>query len=149
MSASIHLAGPDDEERVLSLVAAFHAEQGFPLDPEQRRAAIHPLLNGSPYGSIYLIGPQRAPIGYVAVTFTWSLEYGGLDAALDEVYLRPGVRGRGIASEVLSAICKRLFEAGVQLIDLEVDRDNAAARRLYERMGFEPRESYLIMHRTD
>ena len=149
MSASIHLAGPDDEERVLSLVAAFHAEQGFPLDPEQRRTAIHPLLNGSPYGSIYLIGPQRAPIGYVAVTFTWSLEYGGLDAALDEVYLRPGVRGRGIASEVLSAICKRLFEAGVQLIDLEVDRDNAAARRLYERMGFEPRESYLIMHRTD
>ena len=49
---------------------------------------------------------------------------------------------------MLSAICKRLFEAGVQLIDLEVDRDNAAARRLYERMGFEPRESYLIMHRT-
>lgn len=148
MSASIHLAGPEDEDRVLSLVSAFHAEQGFPLDPEQRRASIHPLLNGSPYGSVYLIGPQRAPIGYVAVTFTWSLEYGGLDAALDEVYLRPGVRGRGIASEVLAAICKRLFEAGVQLIDLEVDRDNAAARRLYERMGFEPRESYLIMHRT-
>lgn len=148
MSASIHLAGPEDEDRVLSLVAAFHAEQGFELDPAQRRAAIHPLLSGSPYGSVYLIGPQRAPIGYVAVTFTWSLEYGGLDAALDEVYLRPGVRGRGIASEVVSAICKRLFEAGVQLIDLEVDRDNAAARRLYQRMGFEPRESYLIMHRT-
>ena len=148
MSASIHLAGPDDEDRILSLVAAFHAEQGFVLDPDQRRAAIHPLLSGSPYGSVYLIGPQRAPIGYVAVTFTWSLEYGGLDAALDEVYLRPGVRGRGIASEVLTAICKRLFQAGVQLIDLEVDRDNAAARRLYERMGFEPRETYLIMHRT-
>ena len=148
MSASIHLAGPDDEERVLSLVAAFHAEQGFPLGPEQRRDAILPLLSGSPYGSVYLIGPQRAPIGYVAVTFTWSLEYGGLDAALDEVYLRPGVRGRGIAAGVLSAICKRLFEAGVQLIDLEVDRDNAAARRLYERMGFETRESYLIMHGT-
>ena len=148
MSAAIHLAGEDDLDRVVSLVAAFLEEQGFALDPEQRRACIAPLLSGSPYGSVYLIGPQRAPIGYVAVTFTWSVEFGGLDAAIDEIYLRPGVRGRGIASEVLQAICKRLFQAGVMLIDLEVDRDNAAARKLYERLGFEARDTYLIMHRT-
>jgi ribosomal protein S18 acetylase RimI-like enzyme len=148
VSAAIHLAGEADIDTVLALVTAFHEEQGFPLEPAQRRACILPLLTGSPYGSIYLIGPQRAPIGYVAVTFTWSVEFGGLDAAMDEVYLRPGVRGRGIAVEVLQAICKRLFEAGVMLIDLEVDRDNAPARRLYERLGFQPRESYLIMHRT-
>jgi len=141
------LAKPDDIDRILRLVADFHAEEGIEQDEATRRAAILPLLEGSPHGAIYLIGPGRAPIGYLAVSFGWSLEFGGLDGFVDEIYIRRSVRGRGIGSEVLLALPKALAGAGLKALHLEVDRANDKARKLYEKLHFEPRERYMLMSR--
>ena len=75
MNTAIHLATPAELEPLLALVARFHDEMGIPSDDTLRRAAVAPLLEGSPLGAAYLFGPARAPIGYVIVTFGWSLEY--------------------------------------------------------------------------
>ncbi len=147
MSAALKLAGPDDLDRVLSLVAAFHAEEGITSSDEANRAALGPLLNGIPHGAIYLIGPGRAPIGYTVITFGWSVEFGGMDAFVDEIYLRPAVRGRGIATETLNALAQALGEAGVTALHLEVDRENAKAQRVYTKVGFKTRERYVLMSR--
>ena len=81
------------------------------------------------------------------VTFTWSLEFGGLDAVIDELFVRPGVRGRGIGTEVLLSLSRALGGAGVQALHLEVDRDNEAGRRLYEKTGFRAQDRYVLMTR--
>ncbi len=148
MSASLHLAKPDDLDRLTTLVAAFHAEQGIEQSDEARRAGLAPLLDGIPHGAAYLIGPARAPIGYVIITFGWSVEFGGLDGIIDEIYLRPPVRKRGIATEVLISLPKALAEAGVKGLHLEVDRENETAQKLYARAGFRARERYMLMSRT-
>lgn len=145
MSTALHLAKPEDLDRLLGLVAAFHDEEGLPGSDEARMAALVPLLEGIPHGAVYLIGPARAPIGYVVVTFGWSVEFGGLDAFIDEIYVRPAVRGRGIASDVLIALPRALADAGVQAIHLEVDRSNDVAQRLYARAGFQARDRYMLM----
>jgi ribosomal protein S18 acetylase RimI-like enzyme len=147
MSAALHLAKPEHIEQVDALIAAFHGEEGITLDAAKRRAAIAPLLDGIPHGAIYLIGPPRAPIGYVIVTFGWSVEFGGMDGFIDEIYVRPGVRGRGIANEVLLTLPRSLAEAGMKAIHLEVDTENQSARRLYKRAGFSLRERYALMTR--
>jgi len=141
------LATLDDLDRVLPLVAAFHAEEGIAQDEATRRTALTPLLEGSPHGCIYLAGPTRAPIGYVIITFGWSVEFGGMDGFVDEIYIRPGVRGRGIGTDVLLSLPKTLAKAGMKAIHLEVDRGNAAARRIYEKLHFAPRENYMLMSR--
>lgn len=145
---ALHLAKPGDFDRLDTLVAAFHAEAGLSSTAETRRAALTPLLDGSPHGAAYLIGPARAPIGYLVVCFGWSVEFGGLDGFLDELYLRPPVRGRGIAAEVLHALPKALAGAGLRALHLEVAKDNERVQRLYARAGFEPRPHYLLMTRT-
>ena len=145
MSAALHLAKPADLDRLLALVAAFHTEEGLQSTDEVRRAGIAPLLEGIPHGAAYLIGPARAPMGYVIVTFSWSVEFGGMDAVLDEIYLRPAVRGRGIATETLISLPAALGEAGIKALHLEVDRENERAQRLYARARFSPRERYLLM----
>ena len=147
MSASLTLAKPDHLERLIALIEAFHVEEGIKLTDEARRAGVVPLLDGIPYGAVYLIGPPRAPIGYIVITFGWSVEFGGLDAIIDELYIRPGVRGRGIASEALIALPRALAGGGLRAIHLEVDRTNAAAKKLYQRAGFQPRENYMFMSR--
>ena len=147
MSAALHLARPENIERLLPLVAAFHAAEGISRTEDQRRAALMPLLEGSPLGAVYLIGPTRAPIGYIVITFGWSVEFGGMDAFVDELFIRPAVRGRGIATEVLITLPKALAEAGVKALHLEVDRDNSAGQRLYAKTGFRARNPYMLMTR--
>lgn len=141
------LAATEDMERLVPLVAAFHQEEGIVQDDATRREALAPLLEGSPHGCVYLAGPRRAPIGYVTISFGWSLEFGGLDGFVDEIFIRPGVRGRGIGSEILLTLPKTLATAGMKAIHLEVGRDNAKARRIYEKLRFEPRENYILMTR--
>ncbi|WP_170599587.1 GNAT family N-acetyltransferase [Ruegeria arenilitoris] len=148
MSAALRLARPEDLDRLMGLVAAFHAEAGIEQDPDQRRDALTPLLEGIPHGCIYLIGPSRAPLGYIILTFGWSVEFGGMDGFVDEIYIRPAIRGRGIATEVLLDLPKALAGAGLTALHLEVDRTNEAAHKLYLRTGFKPRDRYMLMSKT-
>tara|TARA_R110002110_G_scaffold52857_10_gene153345 strand:+ start:1048 stop:1497 length:450 start_codon:yes stop_codon:yes gene_type:complete len=148
MSAALTLAKPDHLDKLVALVTAFHAEEDIKMTDDARVAGLAPLLDGIPHGAAYLIGPPRAPIGYIVITFGWSVEFGGLNAIIDELYIRPGVRGRGIASEALIALPRALAGGGLRAIHLEVDRDNAAAVKLYRRAGFRERDRYMFMSRT-
>ena len=143
----LHLCTPEDAATLLPLVAAFHAEYGLDLDDAHREKAVLPLLEGSPLGAIWLLGPRRAPVGYVVISFGWSVEMGGIDAFMDELYVRPAVRGRGLASEALLAITGALKDVGVTMLHMEVDRQDEAAQRLYSRAGFALRDRYALMSR--
>lgn len=145
MSAALTLAGPDHLEKLLGLVDMFHEEEGIASTAESRENGVAPLLDGIPHGCAYLIGPPRAPIGYIVITFGWSVEFGGLDGIIDELFIRRGVRGRGIASEALIALPRALAGAGLRAIHLEVDTGNAPALKLYRRAGFAVRENYAYM----
>ena len=147
MTTAIHLCGPEDFERLDSLVARFHEEMQIASDPEARRAGLLPLLDGSPLGAAWLFGPSQAPSGYVVATFGWSVEFAGMDAFIDEIYVRPSIRGRGIATEVLHAIATALRDGGIRALHLEVARDDAGAQRLYAKSGFHMRDRYCLMTR--
>lgn len=147
MSAALHLAKPEDIDRLLPLVTAFHLEKGLQSTDEKRISGLTPLLEGSPHGAVYLIGPSRGPIGYIVVTFSWSIEYGGLDGFIDEIFIRSGVRGRGVGSEVIGALVAMLKSVGMKALHLEVDPKNESAIRLYKRSHFRPNEGHMLMSR--
>ena len=148
MSAALHLAGPQDMERLLPMVAAYHAEEGIGSDAAHRRAGLAPLLEGSPLGAFYLIGPRAAPVGYIVVSFGWSLEFAGMDGYVDEFWIRPGVRGRGLGSEVLAALIPAFEAAGLRALHLEAGTENAGAQKLYARHGFVLRDGFHLMTRV-
>lgn len=147
MSAALTLAKPVHLNTLLPLCAAFHAEEGIESTQEQRAAGLLPLLEGTPYGAAYVIGPARAPIGYVVICFGWSVEFGGLDAVVDELFVRPSVRGRGVATEALTSLPNALSAFGLRAIHLEVNRENETAIKLYQRAGFKARDQYMFMTR--
>ena len=128
------------------MVAAFHAEQGIAQDDDGRLTALAPLLAGSPYGAVYLIGPARAPVGYLVVTFTWSIGFGGLEAILTDLWIRPAVRGRGMAAEASAALAGSLASAGVVAMSAQA-APGSAAERLFKRLGFTMRTASAIMSR--
>ncbi|MCJ7873713.1 GNAT family N-acetyltransferase [Marinovum sp. 2_MG-2023] len=147
MSTRLHLAGPDDLERLMPLTAAFCAETGIDPDENRRRDGLAPLLAGSPHGAVYLIGPAKSPVGYIILSFGWSLEFGGMDGFVDELYIRPAVRGRGMATDVLYSLPRALKDAGLKALHLEVLRENTAAQGLYRKAHFNLRDNYCLMSR--
>ncbi len=79
----------------------------------------------------------------------FGIEYGGADAFVDDLYLVPEARGRGLGTVVLGLLEEQARElgAGNLALFLVVDPDNTPAQRLYRRRGFEGTHWLLMAKR--
>jgi ribosomal protein S18 acetylase RimI-like enzyme len=134
-----------DFDRLLRLVEEFHAFEHVEQSDAIRRAALRPLLADPNLGRVWFIEHAGSAVGYVAVCFGYSIEFRGRDAFVDEVFISEAHRGRGIGGAALRELGREVEALGLKALHLEVDRDNAAARRLYESAGFRLRERYCLM----
>jgi predicted GNAT family acetyltransferase len=57
-------------------------------------------------------------------------------AAVGNVYTRRDRRGRGLAGRLTGAVVEALGRMNIPVVALNVSRQNAAAIRVYERLGF-------------
>jgi ribosomal protein S18 acetylase RimI-like enzyme len=144
MSCAFRLAGPADLDRLLEMHEEFAHETGQDFEPAASRSALEGLLAEPASGRAWIIQDGDEPIGYLAICFGYSLEFLGRDAFVDEIYVRHGARGRGLAREALRVAERACRESGVRALHLEVDRQNASAQRLYRSAGFGDRNNYLM-----
>jgi GNAT superfamily N-acetyltransferase len=83
--------------------------------------------------------------GHVVVTFVFAMEYGGVTAVVDDLYVRPACRGAGLGSAALAEVCLVCAGIGMRAMKVEVGRDNAVARSVYEYAGFAEVDRLLMM----
>ncbi len=120
------------------LLHAFNAEYDEPTpsaDEIAERAA--PLIAS---GEVTVLFVGDGPEGFAELRFRPSLYTGGLDAYLEELYVVPERRGRGLGRALLEAAMDYARARGADRIDLNTSEDDVAARALYERTGFTNRE---------
>ena len=141
----IRQAGVRDLDALLPLVAAYHSFEKVTLSEPERRRAVADLLADPALGLVLRLDAGGMAAGYAAVCFGYSIEFGGRDAFLDELYLVPKVRGRGLGGRLLAEAKASAAAYGVRALHLEVDAGNAAAQLLYARNGFELRGGFKIM----
>ncbi len=142
---AIHRAGTVDLEDLLPLVEEYCQLDRHPYDEERVRRALVPLLTDDSHGLVWLIG--EPPQGYAVVTWSYSLESGGRDGLLDELYVRE--RGRGRGSLAVRAILDQLSSLGIHRVFLETEDHNEAARRFYRRLGFREEPSTWMLWEAD
>lgn len=106
------------------------------FDPATPEAGLVPLLGDDTHGVIWV---NEALDAYAVVTWGWSLESGGLEAILDEIYVRHP--GHGTGSLLIEHLLDDCDTRGVRRVFLETEADNHAARRLYARFGFVAEDS--------
>ncbi|WP_108880864.1 GNAT family N-acetyltransferase [Anderseniella sp. Alg231-50] len=139
-------AGPEQAAEIDHLVAAFHQHEGVDVAARARRASIDSLLAMPAQGRILLVQtPDTVTVGYAVLAFGFSLEFGGRDAFLDELFIAEAFRGQGIGRAALAAVCAWARHEGLCALHLEVERDNTAAKTLYTETGFEDRSHYNLM----
>ncbi|MEV8535184.1 GNAT family N-acetyltransferase [Streptomyces sp. NPDC051211] len=65
----------------------------------------------------------------------------GLRSRVEDVVVDTSARGQGVAALLIQEALRIAQEAGARTVDLTSRPDRAAANRLYERLGFQARES--------
>jgi ribosomal protein S18 acetylase RimI-like enzyme len=108
------------------------------------RNALIQLLNNQSMGQIWLINYQNQAIGYVVLTFGYSLEYGGRDGWIDELYIQANYQGQGIGKQTINFLEEVCTSLNVQALHLEVEQKNTSAQSFYRRLGFEDHNRYLM-----
>ncbi|MBW8798750.1 MAG: GNAT family N-acetyltransferase [Streptomyces sp.] len=79
-------------------------------------------------------GGAPAAIGRLVVDGRW--------AGFAAVEVDPGLRRRGLATEVMAALARRALAEGASAAWLQVETDNEGARALYGRLGFATHHAY-------
>ena len=125
------------------LVRAYCAEDRHSFDEKRQPAALAALAAGEPFGRAWLIELLGRRIGYVVLSWGFSIEAGGREACLDEFYLLPEARNRGFGRRVLALVEDEARAADMRRIFLEVQRHNRAIA-LYRRAGYADHDRFLM-----
>lgn len=128
------------------LVQAQHAELKSRFGVRQRRA-LRMLVRGDAFGHGWLIRVNDVPAGFVIVSLGYSVEYGGRDAFIDELYVAPPFRRCGLGAEAVAFAERFCRERGVKTVHLEVARGNRAANAVYRRAGFKA-HGFVLMSKA-
>ena len=81
-----------------------------------------------------LVGDPAVAVGLL--TLRPNVWYAGPVGLLDELYVRPGLRGRGMGSALLETAEQVVRDKGGEVLEINVDGYDEAARRFYERHGY-------------
>jgi len=145
MPVNLILATVGDANIVLELVRLYHEFEQIPFEEDTVGRALTPLFQQDDVGRIWLMELGGSIIGYAVLCFGYSIEFGGRDAFLDEMYIVEEHRGRGIGKSVLLDIKSRAAELSIKALHLEVEGSNRRARSLYQSLGFTSRERFHLM----
>lgn len=146
MPISIRKATLADIETLLVLMCHMQLDDPWeePFHEPTVRANLGELLQNPVYGVAYIVGENSSsPVGYLVICFDYSLEYRGIGAWVDELFVERAHRGKGIGTELLELAERSSREHRAKVLHLEVNRGNPAIE-LYRRRGFCEHQRYLM-----
>lgn len=129
--ADIRRAGPGDLDRLVDLHREFCAIDSHPFDLARATAAFTPLLDDDRHGVVWIVD---SPPAYAVLTWGWSIEAGGAEAVLDEVFVSE--RDSGVGSSLMQHLLADGRRRGLARVLLETETPNHRVRGFYERHGF-------------
>lgn len=144
-------ARPEDDDAIAELSLALYAEDpGEPVSEAQVRRTLAVFRAEPTRGQAVILEVDGRVAGYALLVSFWSNEYGGVICNIDELFVQPEDRGRGLGTSLFEAIWsdRSLWPTPPVLLELEVTPTNTRARALYERLGFRSKNVTLRRRRT-
>lgn len=127
---------PATLDSALDLMKLLYTEPGGTHDRQAASRAAEHLFHNPESGGLWFIESDGRTAGYLALTACFSLEFGSGFGLLDELYLLPQWRGKGLGAEALAFAQVWCRSRGYSALRLEVDLSNERALRLYRGAGF-------------
>jgi ribosomal protein S18 acetylase RimI-like enzyme len=146
--APFRAATAADLDAIVALQRDYYAEDAYPFDAAISSRVIADFLANPDLGRLWVAERDGAIVAYCALTLGYSFEHRGRDAFLDELYVAPAFRDRGLGKEALALVDATCRALGVRALHLEVERDKDGAQALYRRWGFASTGRILMTKRV-
>lgn len=129
---------PQDREVFIALGQEFYHSEAVlsPIPAEHFARTFDAVLSGSPYADALMVEWNGKPVGYGILALTWSNEAGGMVVWLEELYISPAYRGKGLGREFFAYV-EEHYGQRARRFRLEVTAENTEAIRLYKQLGYQ------------
>jgi aminoglycoside 6'-N-acetyltransferase I len=136
---------PEGTVEAERLLTRFFLEEGFPLPPGGLAARVKQYLSLT-HHALFLASESSTAVGVATVTSNFGLEYGWA-AELEDLYVVPERRGRGVARLLVHAAAEWARGDGCTSLLVTVTSRGEDAHHLsavYRRLGFSDRGRKLL-----
>lgn len=144
MAISFRFAEQADIAALLPLMKDFYAFERLQYDADLLRQLLLQLIGSQDLGRLILCEESGNLVGYMVLGFGFSLEFHGKDCFIDEFYVVPPYRSRGIGQAAVDFAVGVCRSAGIKAVHLEADHINVRGYEFYKRLGFKDHPRHLM-----
>ena len=98
-----------------------------------------PLLENDEFGQVWQVSTPDGARGYCVIGWSYSLESGGRECLVDEIFVAN--QSRGLGTLLLEGAIEGARRGGVNVVFLETEVHNERVRSFYQRHGFQIEDS--------
>ena len=146
---NIRPAASSDIPALLLLVRRYWHFEGIEDFTALRVELVLQRLLGDPRLGIVWVAESDGQLqGYLIAVLVLSVEHQGVMAEIDEFFVMPEARSRGVGGRLLAAAEAGLAARGCVRLQLQLAVANAAGRAFYEHRGYAPRAGYELLDKA-
>lgn len=129
---NIRLVTKGDYEELMNLYNGFVGEDRY---SKHDNDSFKKVLN-SPHNFIFVAEEDGKLAGFVSISTRDVIRYPKPIAELDELFVAPDYRQKGLGRELMRTVEDKAKEQGCYRLYIESHYDHKAAHKLYESLGF-------------
>ena len=99
-------------------------------------------------GNGWIACVKEQPVGYLIAVYVFSLEHLGLTAEIDEFFVLPSARGKGLGDELLELAEAEFVRRGCTNVALQLGKGNDGARVFYRADGYDERAGFELLDKV-
>lgn len=107
----------------------------FLISDEQINLTLNEFSKHPEKGAILILTEKDESVGYCIIVYFWSNERGGNILNIDELFIVPAHRGKGLGSSFLKELMANPLNESLAF-ELVTTPQNSRARELYKKLGF-------------
>ena len=104
VTANVRSAAKNDIHVLVELMREFYAESKYSLDGDWAVRSFNLLLQSTERGAAWISFLGSDPAGYVVLTTRHSMEFGGVDGFVDDLFVRPAFRRHGVGTSLMTVL---------------------------------------------
>lgn len=133
----IRPAREEEIEEMLPLIRAYCEFYETEPDDDGLRKMFRTLINDPGQGAVFVARDGGRAVGFASLDWKWSSLKAARIGFLEDLFVDPETRGKGIADALIEVCAERCRELGMPALQWETAPDNHRAQRVYDRTGAE------------
>jgi GNAT superfamily N-acetyltransferase len=149
MTLSLRDATPDDLPRVLHFIRALADYERLSHEVRADEATLARFLFAEPRRAEALIARwDDEAVGFAVWYYSFSTFLGRPSLYIEDVFVNPDARGRGIGKAIFAHLAARAIAQGCGRMEWSVLDWNAPSIAFYRALGAKPREGWTLQQLT-